>query len=516
MTKKPTKKANISAKKTQKSVKTAKTRADTSRSGAGVERTTSRSSFHHEDHEGPRRGDPKKRKTQRYFALCALLFALLTTNIQAEGWKAGVAKVKITPQESMWLAGYAARTHASEGVLLDLWAKALVLEDAEGNCGVLVTADLLEFPKQVSDHIRKQLNDKPGWNKAQIILNASHTHSGPVLSHSALTEMYPPFSTEEREKIDRYGRTLEQQIVDMVIAASQSMEPVTLAAANGVARIQVNRRNNKEGQLTSLTELKGPNDYAVPVLKVTDASGKIKAVTFGYACHPTVLDIYLWSGDFPGFAQAELEKWYPETIALFFQGAGADMNPLPRRSIPLARQYGITLAASVDRVLREEMKILPATLKTAYREVMLPLDTHSEAYLTEIVQNTNQPEFHKRCAKSILDQYKNGQPPMRSYPYPVQAWNVGGWPLFTLGGELTIGYAVGLKEKYGEDAFVLGFTNDVMGYIPTLTVLKEGGYEGASSQLEYGLPGLWAPEIETMILEAIDELAKQTGILPQY
>ena len=93
-------------------------------------------------------------------------------------------------------------------------------------------------------------------------------------------------------------------------------------------------------------------------------------------------------------------------------------------------------------------------------------------------------------------------------------WNIGGLPLFALGGELTIGYAIQLKKKYGEHIFVLGFSNDIMGYIPTLTVFKEGGYEGASAQLEYGLPGLWAPEIESVILNAIDTVAGQTGISP--
>lgn len=443
-----------------------------------------------------------------------ILLLLSPTDISAAGWKAGVGRVKITPEESMWLAGYAARNKASEGVLQDLWAKALVLEDAEGNRCVLVTADLIGFSKTLSDRIRKQLDEQLGLDKSRIILNASHTHSGPVLLQSSLAEMYPPFSEDEKTKMNRYGELLERRIVEMVVKAAQAPEPVTVSAANGICRMQVNRRNNSEGKLTALTELKGPNDYAVPVLKVTAASGTVKAVAFGYACHPTVLDQYLWSGDYPGFAQEELEKTYPGAVALFFQGAGADQNPLPRRSIPLAKQYGLTLAAAVDRTLQEPMTTLPATLKTAYKEVPLPLDTYPATHLAEIVRSDKQPDYLKRCAKHLLTRYRDGEPPMRAYPYPVQAWNLGGRAMFVLGGELTVGYSVGLKRKYGESVFVLGYSNDLMGYIPTLTVLKEGGYEGGGAQILYGLPGRWTPDVETVILEAVDETAKQAGIAP--
>ena len=40
-------------------------------------------------------------------------------------WKAGAAKVVITPKESLWMAGYAARNKPSEGTAQDLYAKAL-------------------------------------------------------------------------------------------------------------------------------------------------------------------------------------------------------------------------------------------------------------------------------------------------------------------------------------------------------------------------------------------------------
>ena len=69
----------------------------------------------------------------------------------------------------------------------------------------------------------------------------------------------------------------------------------------------------------------------------------------------------------------------------------------------------------------------------------------------------------------------------------------------SLGGEVVVEYAIGLKKMFGRDIFVMGYCNDVMGYIPSVTILNEGGYEGDSSQRVYGLPSKWSPEIESLI-----------------
>jgi hypothetical protein len=142
-----------------------------------------------------------------------LIGFLIISSTWAKGWKAGVAKAIITPKESVWQAGYASRTHASEGKLHDLWAKALALEDENGKKCVLVTTDMLGFPKAMSDRIRIQLNQQFGLTKAQIILNSSHTHSGPVLD-DALHDIYPLDANEEA-KIARYSRQLEAQIIEL-------------------------------------------------------------------------------------------------------------------------------------------------------------------------------------------------------------------------------------------------------------------------------------------------------------
>lgn len=438
-----------------------------------------------------------------------LIGLLVISSTWAKGWKAGVAKIIITPKESVWQAGYASRTHASEGKLHDLWAKALALEDENGKKCVLVTTDMLGFPKAMSDRIRKQLNQQFGLTKAQIILNSSHTHSGPVLE-DALHDIYPLDANEEA-KIARYSRQLEAQIIALVGQAIKDLEPVELFVQNGVTRFQVNRRNNKEGTLREQTELKGPNDYAVPVIKAVTANGKLKAIAFGYACHPTVLDIYQLSGDYPGFAQIELEKAHPGVTALFFQGAAGDQNPLPRRTISLARQYGRELAAAVDRVLEEPMRALPAQLQTAYSEISLPLSAPpTEAELIKTQSETT--PYLQRWATRILAEMKQGKPFLSAYSYPLQIWKLGDQPLFSFGGELVIEYAIECKKRFGPDIFVMGYSNDVMGYIPSATILKEGGYEGASSQMVYGLPSVWDASVPELIYAEVNRLAEQLSI----
>jgi hypothetical protein len=438
-----------------------------------------------------------------------LIGFLVISSTWAKGWKAGVSKAIITPKEAVWQAGYASRTHASEGKLHDLWAKALALEDENGKKCVLITTDMLGFPKAMSDRIRTQLNSKFGLAKAQIILNSSHTHSGPVLD-DALHDIYPLDANEEA-KIARYSRQLEAQIIALAGQAIKDLEPVELFAQNGVTRFQVNRRNNKEASLPEQTELKGPNDYAVPVIKAITANGKLKAIAFGYACHPTVLDIYQLSGDYPGFAQIELEKAHSGVTALFFQGAAGDQNPLPRRTIPLARQYGRELAAAVDRVLEEPMRTLPAQLQTAYSEINLPLSAPpTEAELIKTQSETT--PYLKRWATRMLAEMKQGKPFITSYTYPLQIWKLGDQSLFSFGGELVIEYAIECKKRFGPDIFVMGYSNDVMGYIPSATILKEGGYEGASSQMVYGLPSVWDASVPELIYAEVNRLAEQLSI----
>jgi neutral ceramidase len=454
-----------------------------------------------------------------YLSVC-LFFACPFSDVKGSGdvakkrtgWKAGVARVVITPEGSIWMSGYTSRDHPAEGTLHDLWAKALVMEDARGQKAVLISTDLRGIPKYISDRVRKRIKEKYGLSKAQVLLNSSHTHSGPVMYDLVTNYVYIyPRDTEQQQKIEQYSIKLENYLVNLVGAALDSMVPVQISSGNGVARFAVNRRNNDESTIYQQTRLAGPIDHSVPVLKVVNEAGELIAIAFGYACHPTVLSIYKWSGDYPGFAQLELEKMYPGVTALFFQGAGGDQNPMPRRSVPLARQYGSELAAAVKRVLDEEMHQQPPALKTSYSEVELPLNRPpTKEELSKIVAQSSGNE--KYWATRLLDKIKSGESLSTSYPYPIQVWKIGNQPIITLGGEVVVEYSINLKRIFGQHIFVFGYSNDVMSYIPSATILREGGYEGDGSQMIRGMPSTWQAKIEAIILHEASLLAEQCGV----
>jgi neutral ceramidase len=436
-------------------------------------------------------------------------FMVFPAHAQSAPWQAGAAAVDITPTAPMWLAGYASRDHASDGTIHPLWVKALALQDAQGHRAVIVTSDVLGFPKPMSVRICERMQKSLGLARADIMLNSSHTHSGPVILDSLMC-MYP-VDAAGLEQIKLETARIEDAVVAAAEKAFAGLRPARLSSGGGMVLFAVNRRNNKEAEVPDLTELKGPVDHAVPVLLAAGEDGVPIAVLFGYACHSTVLSGFQWCGDYPGFAQVEVEKAHPGAVALFAAGCGADINPLPRRSVELARQYGRELAAAVDRAVADTMQPLEPTLTARYAETELQLEAAPDRAHFEEVRAKAAP-YMSNAAADQLRELDAGRPLRSSYPYCVQVWRIGNQTLVALGGEVVVDYAITIKRMLGRETFVFGYSNDLMSYIPSLRVLREGGYEGDTSQLEYGMPAKWREDVESRVLEAVGALAGDAGI----
>ena len=450
------------------------------------------------------------------FCLSILLASIFVFSCEATEnaqWKAGVAKVKITPSHFMWMSGYGGRTVPADGKLTDIWAKALVLRDPTGREAVLITADLIGIGAESTKVIAAALQKNHGLARSQFAIATSHTHTGPALSDNLVPLHYLRAPADEAARIAQYTIQLRSMLIEVVAAAYKTIQPVSLTWGNGNCTVAVNRRNNTEANVPQLRiagELKGPFDHDVPVLAIRDANFKLKTVVFGYACHSTVLSFTKWSGDYPGFAQAALEKTNPGVTAMFWAGCGADQNPLPRRTVELAQTYGHRLATAVDSVLQGRMQKVVGSLQTQYREIQgRTAAPNTPKELESIRRDGNQ--YEKPYAQYLLNQLDNNNALPQTYAYPIQTWHLGNnvqW--IFLGGEVVVDYAITIKQgaqptsPYRNPAiWVAGYSNDVMAYIPSLRVLREGGYEGGGSNTYYGFPALWHEEFESQVLTEV-------------
>jgi len=419
-------------------------------------------------------------------------------------WKAGVARVKITPDEPIWMAGYASRDKPSEGVRQDLFAKALAVQDEAGKPAVLVTLDIVGIEREMAAEIAGRCLKQYGITRDRLLFNISHTHSGPVAGLS-LMPIYK-LTPEQRDVVRRYTEGLINKVVGVVGDSLQNLAPAKLEFKQGLAGIAVNRRR------ASNRALPGPVDHDVPVLKVSDPDGKLRAVAVGYACHATCLGDFLINGDWPGYAQEEIEKAHPGATALFVQGCGADTNPLPRRTVELAVKYGQVLAAAVEEVLGRPMTPLSGPMKTAFECVDVPFQTPPtrEELETRLKEKNIYRQIHARHLLGILD--REGKLPT-SYPYPIQVWQFGPkLKLIALAGETVVDYSLRLKAEHRWDTtWVAGFCNDILAYIPSLRVLREGGYEGGDAMIYFGRTGPFSEAVEEVIVEKTAQMVKRTA-----
>ena len=427
------------------------------------------------------------------------------------GWNAGVARAVITPEKSVWLAGYGSK-RPPDGKLHDLWMKALALEDGDGRRVVLITSDFQGVPKIMSDRVFEQLRRQFKLERQDVMFTFSHNHCGPRLGDDLID--YYPVEAEQETLVNEYTDLMVTKSVALVGEALAKLAPARLHRGEGKTTFAVNRRNNREADVPALlakgTPLSGPVDHAVPVLTVTRPDGKLEAVLFGYACHPTTLNFLTWCGDYPGFAQLAIEKAHPGATAMFVNTCGGDQNPLPRRSVELCQRYGQMLATAVEETLQRPLKPVSPGIRTAFEIVDLPyLNVVSRGELAEL--SPDETGIKGRWARRLLKKLDAGDKFEAAYPYPVHAWRLGQEMLVIgMGAETVVDYALRFKREFGEGTWVCGYADDMISYIPSRRVWEEGGYEGGSNLFEYGRPAFrWSGDIEDRIAASVHKLVKQ-------
>lgn len=375
---------------------------------------------------------------------------LLATSLAAETVQAGFARLNITPEHPVTLAGYASRKELSLGVHDALGARVVAFKQGSNRL-VLISTDNLGFYGGTAETTRTAILEACKLKPSELFLTAIHTHSAPTL---ALDE------SKAHSKNVAYTRDLQRKLVNLTRTALTNLSPVELGAASGSSPIGVNRRERVQSPDAPMKiklgrNPSGPSDPEVQVLKLTVDQNKTRALLFAYATHSTSLGPknLIMSGDIHGLAEQFVESHCgPELVAPGFAGASGDIDPWFRVLPGFNTNNGwVPETVLMGTLLGEEVVHVSDRIKTA--PVNGPLQS--------AMQTLDLPGRSSGTAKLV-----------------VTAARVGDIAFVGLGGEIfnEIGSTIKTLSPFPH-TFILTHCNGTAGYLPTAASYSEGGYE---------------------------------------
>lgn len=448
---------------------------------------------------------PHSRTACRFVAIfLSTVFLADAARADEPDWKVGLAQVKITPEQPLFMAGYASRDRPFEKVTADLYAKALAIEDRDGHLAVLVTTDLIGLSAAIADPVCARLAARAGLKRDQILLTSSHVHTGPALSLNSESDSRSP--GDVHRTVD-YTLKLQDRLVELVIESLKTREPARLSWGSGVVNFVLNRRQFTPRGVILGMNARGPADRTVPVLRIDTADGRLRAVLFGAATHNTTLrpDCYEICGDYAGFAQANLAERHPGVQAMFILGLAGDSDPYPHGTMDLARKHGLELSEEVERVLGTKLDPVRGPLRLSFDKANLPMEVPARA---ELEKQAAASDRFAANAKRILAALDKGEKLPDHHAAAVAVWQFGSdLTLVALSGEVVVDYVALLEKAVGPNKLWLSaYANDYYGYLPSARLLAEGGYETR------GLGGVrFSPQAQDVLTAKVRELAASVG-----
>ena len=421
----------------------------------------------------------------------------------------GLGRRCINPTWPVAISGYGP-DRISAGIHDDIFVKCAYLASGDTHC-LLISADLLGFSEAMVDRLRAALQERHGLQPSQVLIAATHTHSGPS-SLAGHWEVSWPVD-------ERYLTWLEEQTLAAAADAVGSACPCRLRVTSDTCDVVINRRLKVAGEWQLLPNEAGLRDEEVLVLIAEDSSGTPLAVLFQYSCHPTVVCTELISGDFVGRAQSYVEERLPGCTALFFQGFEGDVRPRMVTADGAAwrtatwddvEELGAKLGEAVLRAAAAPgRRITGAPITAAELTFDLPFsEVPTEAELQAAAQSDDPGE---RAWGNLL--LSEGLPPRPGAECRLQRISIGDELHFmAMNGEVCLGYALKLKEwalARGETIIPVGIANGLIQYIPTREIRLQGGYGSSIPFKSWGLAGPFAPEVEDIITDRLADLLGQ-------
>ncbi len=431
---------------------------------------------------------------------------------------AGAGVADITPADSQYLFGYPHVERYSIGIHDPLLSSALYLSD--GRTSLLFSAnDIIFIGKATAARVRSRIEAATGIPAANILISATHTHSGPsTVDYISLCD------DPTVPKVDRcYLQRFEDGIVAAAVEAYRRRQPAELGLAIADATgVGTNRRNPV-----------GTSDPQAPVLVVRAVpSTKPIACMVVCAMHPTVLreDSRVVSSDFPGMARRFLQEHLLGADCPVLHHTGPAGNQSPRHvvrdnTLAEARRLGELFGRAVAAAIGQIAFMSSCALEARQTFIDLP---------RRVFPSVADAERKLRAAADRLEWLRRAAAPRQEVrgaevdwfgaeetlrlarlatageleavyqaclPAEIQALKIGPWTYVAWPGEIFVEHALAVKAK-AKDTFVISLANgELQGYIVTEAAAAEGGYEASNA--------IFAPEAGRLLVETTLRLIGQ-------
>ena len=437
--------------------------------------------------------------------------------------RAGWAQIDITPPLGLAMGGRGPRFTPGVAVLDPLLAQALVLEDAGGRRMLWVSMDMIGLSYRATSIMRYELAALTGIPFEAIVVNSSHTHSGPMTGYEGYATKQP-----KPAPLQAYESDLVPATARLAVEAIGDLKPVKVTVHRGHTDIGINRRRRDEaGDMAMGPDPDGFYNPDLWVMDVDAINGDARCILFSCGCHPVIVYGYAYdsiSADFPGACRRELkERLGPQVQAQFIQGLAGNVRP--RRLADLAAgafrpsgpedapAVGARLAAAVIDLVEGGGKAIKLELAATAGFAMAQRDQARilpAEHWQELAAGDN--ELERNLGEYWYERLSSGPPPGQALPWAIGLLQLNrAHRIAWLAGE-ALGEWLPLLRDWLEDEELIafGYCQDGRGYMPTDAVIREGGYEVIQSNT-YNVtgPGPFAAGIDETTRRGFFALARQ-------
>lgn len=439
--------------------------------------------------------------------------------------KFAVRTANITPSDRLFLAGSTARVTPYESVRDPIWVRTVVLQANKPI--VILSFDLLGGDRNFVNSLKRALQFRFGYQEDEILIHFTHTHNSFYASGNDSNLQWrrgyysvgKGHSKDRRHEFDyapdeAYYRFLEHRVIESISHCTANLTEGVLDVAKGRSNVGISRRRMTESGVRFAPNPEADIDRDLHVLRLSDLQGNCRAVLFSYACHPTTLsDKNYISADYVGRACRMIEQRYPGAAALFLQGCCGDIRPAGSVeddqfkvcSYEDMERIGDQLANDVHEIVRQgDFRRIDCHFRTSLSDVKLYTDRIALSELADKLMHPNANPYVKWTGRRLLQAMDEGTAETFMPLYIAILYLDDRTPIIALESEIPSGYSLMIKRKLLPqlDPIVLGYSNGMFTYVPTRTILAEGGYE-AVAYMYHCFRGPFVPETEDIILGRI-------------